>query len=132
MNDAQYAIDWRKTSFEGSRREQLLQVQRMTVRQRLEALDELTRLSERLQALPRQVPAARASMGLREERLGYRADASRNDVILEGTNCPKAISTATLSACPCDANQGGHIDRLLLHAPGGMQAEPLSRAPNVL
>lgn len=98
MNGAQYAIDWRKTTFERSRREQLRQVQRMTVRQRLEALDELTRLSERLQALPRQVTAAKASMGLREERLGYRADASRSDVIFEGTICPKASSTATLLA----------------------------------
>ena len=47
------SIDWKKTSFDGSRREQLRQAQAMTVRQRLEALDELTRLSERIQAVPR-------------------------------------------------------------------------------
>ncbi len=54
MSDAQHPMDWSKTTFDGSRREQLRQAQRMTVRQRLEALDELTGLSERLQALPRQ------------------------------------------------------------------------------
>ena len=54
MSDNECSIDWSKTTFDGSRREQLRQAQRMTVRQRLEALDQLTELSERLQAMPKQ------------------------------------------------------------------------------
>ncbi|MHB1239250.1 MAG: hypothetical protein ACYC18_01960 [Gammaproteobacteria bacterium] len=55
MSDNERPIDWSKTTFDGSRREQLRQAQRMTVRQRLEALDELSELSERLQAMPKQL-----------------------------------------------------------------------------
>lgn len=40
-------IDWSKTTFEGSRREQLRRWQTLTVRERLEALDSLTELAER-------------------------------------------------------------------------------------
>jgi hypothetical protein len=46
-------IDWRKTTFDGSRREQLRRARIMTVRQRFEGPDELTRLSEGLQAMRR-------------------------------------------------------------------------------
>ena len=46
-------IDWHKTTFDGSRREQLRRARIMTVRQRLEALDELTRLSEHIQTMRR-------------------------------------------------------------------------------
>lgn len=53
MSDQQPAIDWSKTTFEGVRKEQLRQNLKMTVRERLEAMDELDRLSERLQAMPR-------------------------------------------------------------------------------
>lgn len=41
-------IDWSVTTWEGSRREQLRRCRRLTVRERLEALDEMTDLAERL------------------------------------------------------------------------------------
>jgi CRISPR-associated protein Csb2 len=44
-------IDWSKTTFEGSRREQLKRWRGLSLRQRLEALDEITRLAERMSAL---------------------------------------------------------------------------------
>lgn len=46
-------IDWKKTSFEGNRREQLRQARSMTLRQRLEACSDLTELAERLRSMPR-------------------------------------------------------------------------------
>jgi len=46
-------IDWRKTTFEGSRRDQLRRAQSMTVRQRLEAMSDLAELAKRLQTMPR-------------------------------------------------------------------------------
>ncbi len=55
MTDDHRSFGWRKTTFDGSRREQLRQVQHMTVRQRLKALDELNELSTHLQAMPKQL-----------------------------------------------------------------------------
>ena len=66
MSYDQRPIDWGKTTFDGSRREQLRQARRMTVRQRLEALDELTEISERLRTMPRQVVAPGAATGAHE------------------------------------------------------------------
>lgn len=53
MSKQKQPVDWRKTTFEGSRREQLRCVQSMTVRQRLEAMSDLAELTERLQTMPR-------------------------------------------------------------------------------
>jgi len=53
MNEPEDGIDWSVTTWEGSRREQLCRWRRLTVRERLEALDELTNLAERLAAMPR-------------------------------------------------------------------------------
>jgi hypothetical protein len=53
MSDHKHRVDWRKTTFEGSRDEQLRQARSMTVRQRLVALSDLAELSDRLQAMPR-------------------------------------------------------------------------------
>lgn len=53
MDEQKQTIDWRKTTFEGSRDEQLRRAQSMSVRQRLEAMNALAELSERLQAMPR-------------------------------------------------------------------------------
>lgn len=47
-------IDWSVTTWEGSRREQIRRWRRLTVRERLEALDEMTALAERLGSLPRE------------------------------------------------------------------------------
>lgn len=42
MNDDERHIDWSKTTFEGSRREQLRRWRALSLRQRLEALDRMT------------------------------------------------------------------------------------------
>ncbi|MGA0587813.1 type I-G CRISPR-associated protein Cas8g1/Csx17 [Dyella sp. KRB-257] len=85
MNE--HEVDWRATRFDGSRHEQLRQARNMTVRQRLEALDQLTTLSERLQAMPRQAgsgPPASAASGVREPIAGYRAATPDNEIVLAG------------------------------------------------
>ena len=46
-------MDWKKTTFEGSRLALLQKAKTLTIRQRLEAMDELYRLSERIQAMPK-------------------------------------------------------------------------------
>ena len=51
INEMIDKIDWKKTTFEGSRIEQLKMAKAFTIRQRLEAMDELFRLSERIQAM---------------------------------------------------------------------------------
>jgi CRISPR-associated protein Csx17 len=84
MSDKQRPIDWSMTTFDGSRREQLRQAQRMTVRERLEALDQLTELSERLQAMPRQVAEPRAAASVHESPAAYRTATSHNDIVLDG------------------------------------------------
>ena len=84
MSENERPIDWSKTTFDGARPEQLRQAQRMTVRQRLEALDQLTELTERLQTMPRQIAAPSTSMGVHEPPAGYRSDSSRTDIVLGG------------------------------------------------
>ncbi|MDA1371302.1 MAG: hypothetical protein O2971_11160 [Proteobacteria bacterium] len=49
--DADTEIDWSKTTWEGSRREQLRQWQKLSLRERLQTLDEMNRLSDRLAEL---------------------------------------------------------------------------------
>lgn len=84
MSEDKIPIDWSKTTFDGSRRDQLRRTRQMTVRQRLEALDELTELSGRLQSLSRGAAASRESMTVQEPRSRYQTDASRNEIVLEG------------------------------------------------
>lgn len=48
MSEARDDIDWSKTTFDGSRREQLRRWRSLTVRERLEALDAMTELAERM------------------------------------------------------------------------------------
>ena len=71
MSDDERSIDWARTTFDGSRRDQLRQMQRLTVRQRLEALEQLTELSERLRAMPRQTAEPHAAMGAHEPHALY-------------------------------------------------------------
>lgn len=47
-------IDWSITTWEGSRREQVRRWRQLSVRQRLEALDEMTELAEQLANVPAQ------------------------------------------------------------------------------
>ncbi|WP_018232242.1 type I-G CRISPR-associated protein Cas8g1/Csx17 [Thioalkalivibrio thiocyanodenitrificans] len=84
MSDNERPIDWSKTTFDGARREQLRQAKRINVRQRLEALDQLTVLSERLQTMPRQAAVHGAAAGVHEPRADYRTDTSPHDIVLDG------------------------------------------------
>jgi len=84
MTDHERNIDWRKTTFDGSRREQLRQAQAMTVRQRLEALDQLTELSERMQAMPRHTGAVAVTPGVHETQTDYHAGQTINEIVLAG------------------------------------------------
>ncbi|HET9776057.1 MAG TPA: type I-U CRISPR-associated protein Csx17, partial [Gemmatimonadaceae bacterium] len=88
MSDSERPVEWGKTTFEGSRREQLRQTQRMTVRERLEALDHLTVLSERIQAMPRSggnTKQASRRFGVREAGAEYQAPGPQKDeVVLDG------------------------------------------------
>jgi hypothetical protein len=49
VTDQDVGAGWGPGSWEGSRREQLRRARELTVRERLEALEDLARLSERLQ-----------------------------------------------------------------------------------
>ncbi len=84
MSDNKRPIDWRNTTFDGSRRDQLRQAQAMTVRQRLEALDQLTELSERIQAMPRQTGIGPTSLAVQETRASYDAGKPVNEIVLPG------------------------------------------------
>lgn len=57
-NSLDPGVDWSKTSWEGSRREQLRQWQKLSLRERLQALDEMNRLSDRLGELSVQMKTA--------------------------------------------------------------------------
>ncbi|MDR2215737.1 MAG: hypothetical protein LBE59_07845 [Nevskiaceae bacterium] len=54
-NDEDF-IDWSLTTFDGVRREQLRRARTMTVAERLEALDELSKVAIFLHALPLRYP----------------------------------------------------------------------------
>lgn len=49
-------IDWSKATFEGARREQIRRWRALSVRQRLEALDEMTDLAQRIAGSPKTSP----------------------------------------------------------------------------
>lgn len=61
MTDPDDRIDWSVTTWEGSRREQIRRWRQLTVRERLEALDEMTELAERLRSLARKTGDERQS-----------------------------------------------------------------------
>ena len=87
MDDNQRDDQWDSSSFGGSRRAQLRQAQSMSVRQRLEALDQLCQLSDRMQTMPRQY--ARASVAVeetavREPTADYNGTQALNEIVLSG------------------------------------------------
>lgn len=85
MTERDCNMDWQKTTFDGSRREQLRRAQTMTVRQRLEAMDELAALSERMRAMPRRAGAgASGVIGVHEPQTDYRAGKAVNEIVLAG------------------------------------------------
>jgi hypothetical protein len=79
MSEADKTIDWSKTTFEGSRREQLRRWHALSLRERLEALDRLSDLAQLLkqqktgQAATAQPPPQRGvhEEAVREPPAGY-------------------------------------------------------------
>ena len=51
MNNDDNNIDWSKTTWEGSRREQLRQARKLTLRERMLAVEEMAELSERFREM---------------------------------------------------------------------------------
>lgn len=51
MNESNSDIDWSKTTWEGSRREQLRRTCKLTLRERLLAVEDMVELSERLREM---------------------------------------------------------------------------------
>ena len=85
MTEQENKIDWEKTTFEGSRREQLRLAKRMTVRQRLEALNELSALSERMRSMSRKYKSPQITPpSVREGKSVYRQDDPLTEIVLEG------------------------------------------------
>jgi CRISPR-associated protein Csx17 len=107
MSDADKTIDWSKTTFEGSRREQLRRWAALSVRERLEALD---RLSEQASRLADKTAAAAAS-GFRDEPAGYRPTTDRNEIVLSGcAPAPLAAYLKGLAVLRLVAEQAGDPD----------------------
>ncbi|HXF54796.1 MAG TPA: type I-U CRISPR-associated protein Csx17 [Hyphomicrobiaceae bacterium] len=107
MNDSDKTIDWSKTTFEGSRREQLRRWAALSVRERLEALD---RLSEQASRLADKAAAAPVS-SIREEPAGYREATKRNEVVLSGCEpMPLAAYLKALAVLRLVAEQAGDPD----------------------
>lgn len=122
MSNHDDEIDWRKTTFDGSRREQLRQAQTMTVRQRLEALDQLTNLSERMQAMPRKAGSASTTIGVREPQSAYSNESAMNKITLAGctptplANYLKALGVLRLLSAKHPETRGfWRGDRFVLH-----------------
>ncbi|MBN8727976.1 MAG: type I-U CRISPR-associated protein Csx17 [Xanthomonadales bacterium] len=84
MSNDRQSVDWSRTTFDGSRREQLRRAAAMSVRQRLEALDQLTGLAERMQAMPRNASAATSAAPVREPEAHYSAQQSGQELVLTG------------------------------------------------
>jgi CRISPR-associated protein Csx17 len=124
MTEHDRNMDWRKTTFDGSRREQLRRVQAMTVRQRLEAMDQLAVLSERMRAMRRQTDAASAAscIGVREQQVVYHAGEPINQIVLAGcaptplANYLKALGVLRLLSTHHPETRGfWRNDRFVLH-----------------
>lgn len=112
MTDHDRCIDWSKTTFDGSRREQLRHAQRLSVRQRLEALDELAALSERLQAMPKRTADTSTPTSVHEPPTGYGGSQSGDEIVLDGcTSTPlasylKALGVLRLLSAKCPDTRG--------------------------
>ena len=87
VSESDKTIDWSKTTFEGSRREQLRRWRALSLRQRLEALD---RLSELAGPLERQKTGQTATAqppqadGVREPPAGYGKSADHDVELPDG------------------------------------------------
>lgn len=100
-------IDWTKTSFEGSRREQLRRWRSLSLRERLEELDRLTACALRIQQASRDARARE----VREQGLPYSPGGSGHEIVLQGCNpTPLASYLKALAVLRLVAEQGGDPD----------------------
>jgi CRISPR-associated protein Csx17 len=105
MSDSDNTIDWSKTTFAGSRREQLRRWAALSLRKRLEALD---RLSEQAQQLANKAASEAAASGVQEEPASYRTARSRNEIVLHGcAPTPLAAYLKALAVLRLVAEQAG-------------------------
>jgi hypothetical protein len=96
-------IDWSKTTFDGSRREQLRRWRALSLRERLEALDWLTAHAERTraqlalllksnQARERSTPDFQRSIAQRHRAPGTNQKKIGNDIRITSSDCANMIS----------------------------------------
>ncbi|MEW5707616.1 type I-G CRISPR-associated protein Cas8g1/Csx17 [Pelomicrobium sp. G1] len=100
-------IDWSKTTFDGSRREQLKRWRALSLRERLEALDRLTTHAERT----RQAASRAPGQQVREPQPSYSSGRGRNEIVLHGcTPMPLASYLKALAVLRLVAEQAGDPD----------------------
>jgi CRISPR-associated protein Csx17 len=100
-------IDWSKTTFDGSRREQLRRWRALSLRERLEALDRLTAHAERT----RQAASRAPGQEMREPQPSYSSGRGRNEIVLHGcTPTPLASYLKALAVLRLVSEQAGDPD----------------------
>jgi CRISPR-associated protein Csx17 len=103
----QEPIDWSKTTFDGSRREQLRRLRALSLRERLEALDRLTAHAERT----RQAASRTVGQQVHEPQSSYSSGRGRNEIVLHGcTPTPLASYLKALAVLRLVAEQAGDPD----------------------
>jgi hypothetical protein len=95
-------IDWSKSTFDGSRREQLRRWRALSLRERLEALDRLTAHAERTRVLERPLESNQAcewsthdfgqSVAQRHRAPGTNQKKISNDIRITSSDCANMIS----------------------------------------
>lgn len=117
MTERRQDIDWEKTTFDGSRREQLRRGRAMSLRQRLEALDQLSNLAALMQAMPRHEGGSASDAAVsdvREQDNTYSSEKPIYNFFLEGcTPTPlasylKALGILRLVAEQADPDAAGY------------------------
>jgi len=77
------SINWSKTTWEGSRREQLRRWRALSLRERLLAVEEMSELSQRLAAMRTQ-RQSRSADEVHESQVGYQGKPMNNEIVLHG------------------------------------------------
>lgn len=117
MTDSDKDFDWSKTTFEGSRREQLRRWRALSLRQRLEALDRMSALAGRPFKSGAWVPAPATQLSdkdrsmVQEPSLGYAGKDERNEIVLHGcTPAPLASYLKALAVLRLVTEQAGDFE----------------------
>lgn len=112
MSDTDDHIDWSRTTFEGSRREQLRRWQAMSLRERLEALDSLSAHADQgRDGIAYVRRSAAESAAVRERSPGFGSAVGQNEFPLRGcTPTPLAAYLKALAVLRLVAEQAGDPD----------------------